>query len=766
MPRSQSCWAPEGPEPINIANSRVCLVLLRIFREVPMGIESREFDDVAKPFWPILRLERKLLQSGLRASRDRVSTSDVSRRRRGRAAAPSDLPEDLPEWFTFLSTTRAALPVEPPDPDALTLLGEGMVCDLPAFRELFDAVEARLESHIGSQQLPRDQNLVRLAELLQLEDAEQRVLALCAEVEASTIDRQLFAHASRYARRIQALRVGLGLTSDREAGRAVSAASGLRRAGLLQERDSVDADLEDVLRLTRMGSQLLAGDFTTREAMAAHVLKPLPMAAGAVHLHWEHLRARTSLVENMLRGAFREGTAGVNLLLYGAPGTGKTAYVRQLLDALGAPGYIVTDRDDKQLPASRSERLGSLQLGDIFAPAGSVMVLDEAEDVFQTDYANPLRRTLGQREDSKSWMNQLLENNRLPVIWISNQIDHIDPAYLRRFTYCMEFPTPPRALRREIARSHLAAVGASDELLDAVASQADLSPALVANAARVVAMAGRDTASADSSARLVLGDHMQALGEKFTIPVATGLLRFDPRFLRVEGMTTADQLLDGLRRTKRGTVLLAGPPGTGKTQLAGQIARELGRELVYRTASDINSMWYGQSERNVARLFTDCDAETEVLFLDEAETLLGERGATSHRADAAVTAEFLRRIESFTGVFVCATNHASAFDSAMSRRFMFRMNLLPLDAIQRMQLLEECVSGQNKDDLLPMPDVLSAQQAMALQRLDQLTPGDFANVSRRLRALGITATADEWLLQLQDEHRAKPAGSRSAIGFV
>jgi transitional endoplasmic reticulum ATPase len=766
MPRLQSCWTPEGPEPINVANSRVCLVLLRIFRDVPMGIEPREFDDVVKPFWPILRLERKLVQAGLRASRHRVSVSGLSRQRRGRAATPSDLPEGLPAWFTFLSTTRTALPVEPPDPDALTLLGEGMVCDLPAFRDLYDAVEARLESHIGSRQLPRDQNLLRLAELLQLEDAEQRVLALCAEVEASTIDRQLFSHASRYARRIQALRVGLGLDSDREAGRAASAASGLRRAGLLQERDSADADLEDVLRLTRMGSQLLAGDFATHEAMAAHVLRPLPKAVGAAHLHWGHLKTRTSLVEDLLRGASREGTAGINLLLYGAPGTGKTAYVRQLLDALGAPGYIVTDRDDKQMPASRSERLGSLQLGDIFAPAGSVMVLDEAEDVFQTDYANPLRRSLGQREDSKSWMNQLLENNRLPVIWISNQIDHIDPAYLRRFTYCMEFPTPPRALRREIARSHLSGVGASDELLDAVASQADLSPALVANAARVVSMAGRETGSADSTARLVLGDHMQALGEKFATPTATGVLRFDPRYLRVEGKTTADQLLDGLRRTGRGTVLLAGPPGTGKTQLAGQIARDLGRELVYRTASDINSMWYGQSERNVARLFTDCDAQAEVLFLDEAETLLGERGAAPHRADAAVTAEFLRRIESFTGVFVCATNHASAFDGAMSRRFMFRMNFLPLDAIQRVRMLEECVSGQSKDDALPGLIALSTQQAMTLQRLDQLTPGDFANVSRRLRALGINANAEEWLLELQEEHRAKPDGSRTGIGFV
>jgi len=46
-----------------------------------------------------------------------------------------------------------------------------------------------------------------------------------------------------------------------------------------------------------------------------------------------------------------------------------------------------------------------------------------------------------------------------PVIWISNQIGHIDPAYLRRFTYCMQFPVPPRAMRRRIAESHLAPLG-------------------------------------------------------------------------------------------------------------------------------------------------------------------------------------------------------------------------------------------------------------------------------------------------------------------
>lgn len=64
-------------------------------------------------------------------------------------------------------------------------------------------------------------------------------------------------------------------------------------------------------------------------------------------------------------------------------------------------------------------------------------------------------------------------------------------------------------------------------------------------------------------------------------------------------------------------------PGTGKTQFAAALARDLGRRLAVRTASDIHSKWYGQSEANVAQMFHACDPRSEMLLLDEAEVLLG-----------------------------------------------------------------------------------------------------------------------------------------------
>jgi transitional endoplasmic reticulum ATPase len=99
-----------------------------------------------------------------------------------------------------------------------------------------------------------------------------------------------------------------------------------------------------------------------------------------------------------------------------------------------------------------------------------VLVLDEAEDVFDADYNNPLARVFSEKHDSKAWMNGLLEGNGHPVVWISNKVDHIDTAYLRRFTYCLEFPTTPRAVRRSIALQHLELVSCSATLIESIGS--------------------------------------------------------------------------------------------------------------------------------------------------------------------------------------------------------------------------------------------------------------------------------------------------------
>ena len=362
-------------------------------------------------------------------------------------------------------------------------------------------------------------------------------------------------------------------------------------------------------------------------------------------------------------------------------------------------------------------------------------------------------------------MNGLLEGNVQPVIWISNKVDHIDPAYLRRFTYCLEFPTTPRMVRRKIAMQHLEPVGCSATLIESIGSNEHVTPAMLASAARFARMSTTKGHDIDLATRHVLTDSLKALGRDIKASVPKRTTRFDTRYLNVKGQVQPDAVMAGLQRLGRGALLLSGPPGTGKTQLAAEIAHRLGRELLYKTASDINTMWYGESERNVAKMFTECDSKTEVLFLDEADTLLEARSSAGSRANVAVTAEFLRRIEAFEGVFVCATNHPRTLDAALMRRFAFRLGFDPLSEVQRMQLLAEITTSWLPDWGKP-PPVLPPLALARLTRLDQLTPGDFANVVNRIRTLGLSPTLDEWVDELSAEHDTKPGATRFALGFI
>lgn len=83
-----------------------------------------------------------------------------------------------------------------------------------------------------------------------------------------------------------------------------------------------------------------------------------------------------------------------------------------------------------------------------------------------------------------------------------------------------------------------------------------------------------------------------------------------------------------------------------------------------------------------------------------------------------------------------------------------------MNAAQRLRMLTT-LAGL---DLEMTP--LAAEQSARLNRLDQLTPGDFANVARRAAAMAQQLDVAEWLDELQAEHDVKPGASAQSIGFV
>jgi SpoVK/Ycf46/Vps4 family AAA+-type ATPase len=116
----------------------------------------------------------------------------------------------------------------------------------------------------------------------------------------------------------------------------------------------------------------------------------------------------------------------------------------------------------------------------------------------------------------------------------------------------------------------------------------------------------------------------------------------------------------------------AGPPGTGKTICAEAIAQSLGRQLLVVRYSELESMWMGETSKNVAAIFRTAREEQAVLLFDEADAIATRRSTSvdsgSQRESNSVVNVLLQELERYTGVVIFATNLAANFDPAFQRR--------------------------------------------------------------------------------------------------
>jgi hypothetical protein len=117
--------------------------------------------------------------------------------------------------------------------------------------------------------------------------------------------------------------------------------------------------------------------------------------------------------------------------------------------------------------------------------------------------------------------------------------------------------------------------------------------------------------------------------------------------------------------------LFSGPPGTGKTMVAGLLARELDLELYQIDLSKVVSKWVGETEKQLAKIFAAADTGHALLLFDEADSLFARRTEVKSSVDRYANLEvnyLLQRIESFGGITILTTNLDTAIDPALKRR--------------------------------------------------------------------------------------------------
>jgi SpoVK/Ycf46/Vps4 family AAA+-type ATPase len=131
----------------------------------------------------------------------------------------------------------------------------------------------------------------------------------------------------------------------------------------------------------------------------------------------------------------------------------------------------------------------------------------------------------------------------------------------------------------------------------------------------------------------------------------------------------------------------AGPPGTGKTICAEAIAHALGMKLLVVDYAEVESMWMGETPKNIAGVFRAAAEQSAVLFFDEADAIATRRSAISglgHDRESNLTVNvLLRELDGFNGVVIFATNLAAHFDPAFERRIRTHVRFVMPGAEER-----------------------------------------------------------------------------------
>lgn len=434
---------------------------------------------------------------------------------------------------------------------------------------------------------------------------------------------------------------------------------------------------------------------------------------------FKHLENEFDTVELILKNAIEQKTRGINILFYGEVGAGKTEMAKTIAKCLKIPLFEIISEDDDEEETDRDARINDLKRKlRIFSnmDGKQIILFDEAEDIFtDTMFKN--------KTQSKAFVNKILENNEIPVIWTTNDVENMDKAYLRRFIYSVKFEKLNEDIQLEFMKKEFKKHNfeISDNEISELSKKYDLTSSTITNSIKVLKLtnSSKDEFEKFVKNQVTLLNRGKEASENFNANKKSDSYNFD--------LINTDNNMEDLAKKIKNTgklnfsLCLYGEAGTGKSEYAKQLADMLGLEVVFKRASDLMSKWVGETEQNIAKAFKEARDKKAILIFDEADSFLRSREMAHRSWEISQVNEMLTWMETHPYPFICTTNFMDTLDEASMRRFTFKIKFKYMTTHQVQLGFKHFF---NKDVSIEIANIYG------------LTAGDFATVKKKIAFLG------------------------------
>lgn len=469
---------------------------------------------------------------------------------------------------------------------------------------------------------------------------------------------------------------------------------------------------------------------------------------GLTEKDFKHI-SQLKYLKSILVNAIKKHSKGINILLYGKPGTGKTALASVLINSVTKEGYGVPTSqtftrfsnafemdvsNDKNIRTPYYYTLQNVLTNNKKA----IMLFDEAEDFF--------RNINNKEQSSKSAMNQVLENNVIPTIWTTNSLLPMEESYFRRFSYILNVDELPQDIYLELVNkiSIKNNITLPEDTMNII-TQYKPSIAIIDKVLNTYNISNINDLSVIKQNLL---DTLQGqnYGEKLP-KIKNNKFNFNPELINAS--MDLKSLTDDIIASGRldFSLLLYGVPGASKTSYARYLAEKLGMKVICKTYQDLASMWVGETEHNIHKLFEEAERDKAFIILDEADVLLQDRTKSIRSWETSQVEAMLTAMEDHPYPFCMTTNLFESLDQAVMRRFLYKVKHDYLTSKQINMAFKHFFDIDINENL----------------GLTKLTPGDFAIIKKQAEYQGKLKDKD-WIIEnLKQESENKKNKATSKI---